>query len=316
MEVVTDVSRCPRPEQGTVVTIGAFDGVHHGHRVILEKVRRRAAELGAETAVITFDRHPATVVRPSSAPLLLTDLDQKLELLSEAGIDHVVVVTFDRRRANESAEDFVQELICDCLRARCVVVGRDFHFGHNRRGNVALLEDMGRRLGFEVVGLGLVAGEGEVVSSTRIRDLLSDGDVESANKLLERPHEIGGTVTKGDSRGGPLLGFPTANLEVAAGMLVPADGIYAGYVRLGDGHDSGGPHPAAVYVGNRPTFYEQPGSPAVEAYLLDFSGDVYGKKARVQFVARLRDDRRFDSLEDLAEQMERDVAAARTVLTG
>ena len=177
MQVVREPERCPRPDQGTVVTIGAYDGVHLGHRAVIATCRRLAAERGLATAVVTFDRHPATVVRPESAPLLLTDLDQKLELLSATGVDYVYVLAFDEARSKESAEDFVTDVVAGCLNAKVVAVGADFHFGHGRRGNVALLQAMGGDLGFEVVGLDLVGPDGEMPppAATRCRPPRSAG---------------------------------------------------------------------------------------------------------------------------------------------
>src|SRR5437879_5686701 len=172
MRTLRDIEACPRPPTGTAITIGAYDGVHLGHRAVIATVQRLAVEKGLETAVVTFDRHPASVVRPQSAPRLLTDLDQKLELLEETGVDYALVVHFDEERSRESAEDFVREVLVGCLNTKLVVVGADFHFGHQRRGNVALLEQMGRELGFEVIGLDLVGPDGspardeEQVSST------------------------------------------------------------------------------------------------------------------------------------------------------
>src|SRR4051795_8305579 len=161
MEVLTDLATCPRPERGCVVTIGAYDGVHLGHRALIGRVRAMAAELGAASAVITFDRHPATVVRPESAPKLLTDLDQKLELLASTGVDYTLVVHFDEARSQESAEDFVTEVLVGCLRACAVVVGHDFHFGRGRQGNVPFLQEMGARYNFDVLGINLFPAEGE-----------------------------------------------------------------------------------------------------------------------------------------------------------
>ena len=215
MHVITDLRETPWTE-GTVVTIGAYDGVHLGHRAVIEEVKRYAAERGCRSAVVTFDRHPATVVRPESAPRLLTDLAQKVELLAETGIDGTVVIAFDETRANETPEDFVREVLVDGLRTRGVVVGEDFHFGHHRRGNVPLLREIGARDGFEVLPVPLLAradGVDEPVSSTAIRRALAGGDVEIAGRLLGRPYEVRGTVVWGDQRG-RLLGFPTANVEV------------------------------------------------------------------------------------------------------
>jgi riboflavin kinase / FMN adenylyltransferase len=297
---------------GTAVTIGAYDGVHLGHRALLRDLSARAKEAGLSTVVVTFDRHPAGVVRPDSAPLQLTDLEQKLELLAACGIDHTLVVPFDDHRANEAAEDFVKEVLVDTLGARLVVVGEDFHFGHKRRGNVALLTELGRQYGFEVVGARLTGDGTDAVSSTRIRTLIAEGDVAGAAKLLGRPHEVRGAVVHGDGRGGPELGFPTANLRLGDDIALPADGIYAGYFTRADGTV----HPAAISVGRRPTFYA-PGTASVlvEAYLLDFKGNLYGEMSRASFVSRLRGDQRFDSVDDLVAQMHQDAAEAERVLS-
>jgi riboflavin kinase/FMN adenylyltransferase len=304
------------PSAGTAVTIGAYDGVHLGHRHLLSTLKVRAAERGLRSTVVTFDRHPASVVRPESAPLLLTDLDQKLELLADCGIDLTLVVPFDADRAAESAEDFVTEVLVGTLGARSVVVGEDFHFGHGRRGNVALLRRMGDQDGFDVEGVALAGHTGDAVSSTRIRQLVADGDVAGAAGLLGRPHQVRGRVVHGDGRGGASLGFPTANVAVPAEIAVPGVGIYAGRYQRPDGTE----HLAAISVGRRPTFYDpaagEAAAPLVEAFLLDFDGDLYDEPARVSFVARLRDERRFEQVEDLIAQMRRDVVAAREVLSG
>jgi len=316
MEVLRDQSSCPPVREGTAVTIGAYDGVHLGHRAVIAQVRARAEARGLRSAVVTFDRHPASVVRPESAPRLLTDLDQKLELLAETGVDYCLVVTFDEARSRESPEDFVREVLVDCLHARSVVVGEDFHFGHGRRGNVELLRRMGADLGFDVDGIELVgpdgrpAGEAARVSSTRIRHALVAGDIEQANALLGRAHEVRGRVAHGDKRGREL-GFPTANVSVPGDVLLPADGIYAGWYERPDGTV----HPAAISLGRRPTFYVEAHASLLEAHLLDFDGDLYDELARVRFVARLRGEVRFASAEALVEQMHRDCDDARRLLS-
>jgi riboflavin kinase/FMN adenylyltransferase len=302
MDVVTDPATFGAPPAGTAVTIGAYDGVHRGHQFVIGHLRRLAAAGGLDTVVLTFDRHPAAVVRPESAPKLLTDLDQKLEVLASTGVDHTVVVHFDAARSQEEPEDFVRDVLVGALRARVVVVGEDFHFGRRRRGNVALLAEMGAALGFEVVHVPLLPG----VSSTAVRERLEAGDVEAAATMLGRPHQVRGVVAHGDERGREL-GYPTANVALPGEILLPAPGIYAGW------YDD--ERPAAISVGRRPMFTDGRAPVVLEAYLLDFAGDLYGQPARVSFVSRLRDEERFDSVEALVEQMGRDVDATRAVLT-
>ncbi len=331
MEVIRADGRCPTPEVGSAITIGAYDGVHLGHRAVIAEVRRRAEELGVRSAVVTFDRHPAMVVRPESAPRLLTDLDQKLELLADTGIDVALVVHFDEARAGESPEDFVREVVVGCLDARAVIVGEDFHFGHRRAGTVGLLRRMGEELGFTVEGLGLrsasdVGAEAaaiwaeasaaadhdapeEKVSSTAIRAALVAGDLARAAALLGRPHEVRGLVTPGDKRGREL-GFPTANVAVPGEILLPADGIYAGWFVREDGTTL----PTAINLGRRPTFYEQAHASLLEAHVLDFDGDLYGEHVAVRFVARLHGEIKYPSVEALVEGIARDVDDTRQIL--
>lgn len=312
MEIVTDGDVTP-PPGGSAVTIGAYDGVHRGHVAVLRLVRELADARGLVATVVTFDRHPAEVVRPESAPKLLTTLEQKLELLAATElVERCCVVHFDDARRREPAEEFVQELLVDKLASGLVVVGADFHFGHRRAGNVALLESMGADLDFEVVGLGLVAPGSEHLpySSTRVRSLLGEGDVAGAARLLGRPHEVRGRVVEGDGRGREL-GFPTANLAVSAELCLPADGIYAGYFEDGDGVE----RPAAISLGRRPTFHDHADRSQLEAYVLDFDGDLYGQEANVRFVERLRDEERFGSVDALVVQMRRDVEATRALVT-
>ncbi|UDY36849.1 bifunctional riboflavin kinase/FAD synthetase [Dermatobacter hominis] len=307
---------CPAPPEGTVVTIGAYDGVHLGHRAVIAAVRERAAAGGHRSAVVTFDRHPAQVIRPDSAPLLLTDLDQKLELLEDTGVDHVLVVHFDEQRAAESAEDFVDRVLVGCLNAKQVVVGEDFHFGHRRRGNVALLEEQGEALGFGVHGHKLVGPDGHAarddaqVSSTAIRRALIEGRLADANAMLGRPHEMRGPVAHGDARG-RTLGFPTANVAIRPEMLMPADGIYAGEMEL---RDTGEVLPSAVYVGKRPTFYNDTAMTLLEVHALDFAGDLYDRDVAVRFTHRIRPDARFASVEELTVQLRADCDEAARLL--
>ncbi|MGD9792571.1 MAG: bifunctional riboflavin kinase/FAD synthetase [Acidimicrobiia bacterium] len=296
-----------------MITIGAYDGVHLGHQAVIALVRERAQALGAVSMVLTFDRHPASVVRPESAPKLLTDPEQKLEMLAATGVDATVLCHFDQDRAVESPEEFVRELLVKRLNARCVVVGSDFHFGHQRRGNVALLRSMGAQLGFDVEPVDLVArvdGVNEPVSSTAIRRALAGGEVEVAGHLLGRAFEVRGVVAKGDQRG-RTIGFPTANVVMPDSVCLPADGVYAGFYERPDGSV----HPCAINLGRRPTFYEHADHSLLEAHLLDFNGDLYGESAKVRFVAFLRSERKFDGIDALVAQLKADVEATRRATT-
>ena len=293
-----------------MVTIGVYDGVHLGHRALIGETCAVAARLGLSSVVVTFDRHPAQLVAPERAPCLLTDLEQKRELLHATGVDGVEVLAFDDQRRRESAEDFVEDVLVERMSAKAVVVGRDFHFGHGRRGNVALLSEMGQSLGFEVHGLHLVAGpDGEVVSSTRIRASLADGDVAGAARLLGRHHEVRGTVIRGDGRARDL-GAPTANIEFEADVCLPADGIYAGWHERPDGQVFA----AAISLGRRPTFYGADGALVLESHLLDFDGELYGEPAKVRFAKRLRGQQHYPDVNDLRKQMAADLEDARVAL--
>jgi riboflavin kinase/FMN adenylyltransferase len=312
VQVLRDLDACVPPPGGSVVTIGAYDGVHLGHRAVIDEVRRVAADLGAHSAVVTFDKHPAFIVRPESAPRQLTDLEQKLELLAATGLDITAVVHFDEIRAAESPEDFVSEVLVGCLGARAVVVGEDFHFGYQRRGNVALLRQLGAESGFEVLPVPLLSrldGIDEPVSSTAIRRALAGGEVDVAARLLGRPYEARGIVVRGDQRG-RVLGFPTANVEVPNQVCLPADGVYAGWYERPDGIV----HPCAINLGRRPTFYEHADHSLLEAHLLDFSDDLYGERAEVRFAEFLRSERKFDGIDALVTQLKHDIEHVRRIL--
>ena len=312
MRVITDLSVSPWPDQRAVVTIGAYDGVHLGHRAVIRQVRERAAALGALSVVVTFDRHPASVVRPEAAPRLLTTPEQKIELLSQTGVDAVVVVPFSAEQAKETPVDFVMRVLVDTLRTKAVIIGSDFHFGHMRQGNVTLLREMGERHDFTCEPIVLVPradGVNEPVSSTAIRRALAGGEIDSATRMLGRAHEVRGVVIEGDQRG-RTIGFPTANVNIPAGMCLPSDGVYAGIYRRPDGSE----HSCAINLGRRPTFYANQDYSLLEAYLLDFTGDLYGEEAAVQFVAFLRSEKQFGGLDELKEQLVKDIESARAAV--
>ena len=312
MLVVTDLSVSPWPNERAVITIGAYDGVHRGHRAVIAQVQARAAELGARSVVVTFDRHPASVIRPDAAPRLLTNSAQKLELLADTGVGATVVVPFSPEQARETPVDFVERVIVNALRAQAVIVGSDFHFGHMRQGNITLLREMGERHDFTCEPVVLVPradGVDEPISSTAIRRALAGGEIETATRLLGRALEVRGTVVTGDQRG-RTIGFATANVEIPNGMCLPSDGVYAGLYRRPDGSE----HACAINLGRRPTFYVNAEHSLLEAHLLDFAGDLYGEDAAVTFVAFLRSEKQFAGIDELKTQLKLDVEHARVAV--
>ena len=312
MLVVTDLSVSPWPNERAVITIGAYDGVHRGHRAVIAQVQARAAELGARSVVVTFDRHPASVIRPDAAPRLLTNPAQKLELLADTGVDATVVVPFSPEQARETPVDFVERVIVNALRAQAVIVGSDFHFGHMRQGNITLLREMGERHDFTCEPVVLVPradGVDEPISSTAVRRALAGGEIETATRLLGRALEVRGTVVTGDQRG-RTIGFATANVEIPNGMCLPSDGVYAGLYRRPDGSE----HACAINLGRRPTFYVNAEHSLLEAHLLDFAGDLYGEDAAVTFVAFLRSEKQFAGIDELKTQLKLDVEHARVAV--
>ncbi len=286
----------------SVVAIGIFDGLHRGHQKVVGLVTDLAREHGSLSVVATFDPHPAEILDPVGAPLLLGTLNQRLEGLAGLGVEMARVLTFDHVLAAQSAEEFVQRVLVDELHAQVVVVGEDFRFGHDRHGDVALLEQLSVNGSFSVVGAPLF-GEGERWSSTAVRAAVATGDVESAAAMLGRPFVVRGTVIHGDARGAQL-GFATANLECAARQQLPARGIYAGAARTPDGAW----WPAATSVGTRPQFYDD-ASTLVEVHLAGYSGDLYGASLDVAFLEHLRDEAVFSDVAALVAQIDADVAA-------
>jgi riboflavin kinase / FMN adenylyltransferase len=308
MERINEGGALPPLPEGSVVTVGTFDGVHCGHQALLTATRRIADDVGAPAVVVTFDRHPASVVRPESAPRLLTTLTQRLELVAAHGIDYVHVLRFDEDRSLEPPVEFLQEIVVGTWHARVAVEGENFHFGHRRRGDMSLLEEVGARFGFKVHTVPLVYNDEleTAVSSGLVRAALAHADVDSARRMLGRDYEIQGVVEHGDGRG-RQIGFPTANVAVPGDLQLPADGVYAGWYERPDGAT----HRTAISIGRRPTFYAENGLLLVEAHLLDFDDDLYFEYARVRVSAWLRGQTRFGSIEDLTAQLERDVATTR-----
>jgi len=303
MRIVRELDSAPPDVRPSAVALGTFDGVHLGHRAILGTALRRAREVGVEAVACTFDPHPIEVLQPDRAPRPITPLDERLALIGETGVDAVVVLAFTRALAAVEPEAFVKDVLLDRLHAREIVVGYNHRFGRGARGDARLLEDLAGRLGFRAHVVSPMTVDGVAVSSTEIRAALHRGDVRSAARGLGRPYAIAGRVTTGAGRG-RTLGFPTANIAPDRPLLV-ARGVYRGGVTV-----DAGQHAAVVNVGVRPTFGED--TLAVEAHLLDFAGDLYGREVRLDFLDRLRDEMRFPSVEELKAQVSRDIAAARS----
>jgi riboflavin kinase / FMN adenylyltransferase len=290
----------------SVVTIGVFDGVHRGHQATIGHAVKRAKDLGLSSVVMTFDPHPAEVVRPGSHPAVLTEPARKAELIEALGVDVLCVVPFTADFSRLPAEAFVHDVLVEHLHAALVVVGENFRFGHKAAGDVPLLGRLGRSFGFGVEGGPLVADDGTVLSSTYIRSCIDAGDVAAAAAALGRPHRLEGVVVRGDMRGREL-GFPTANLLTSRYAAVPADGVYAAWLVRRDER-----HRAAVSIGTNPTFSGRERS--VEAYVLDFDGDLYGERIALDFAAHLREMRRYEGAEPLVRQIAEDVEQARAAL--
>lgn len=297
------------PAVRPVVTIGNFDGVHLGHRAVLDEAREVAGS--GPLSVVTFEPHPLRVLRPDAAPLVLTPAPQKTELLHGAGVDEVRVVRFTDEVAAWSPERFVDDVLVTGLAARAVVVGENFRFGHAAAGDVALLRRLGEQRDFVVVPapLAQVDGTGERVSSSLVRGLVAAGDVTGASRLLGRDHRVSGTVVHGDHRGREL-GYPTANVDVAPDAAVPGDGVYASWLTV-----DGVRHPALTSIGTNPTFAGT--QRRVEAWVLDRDDlDLYGRYADVDFVTRQRETVTFAGIDSLVEQMDRDAVLGRRLLLG
>ena len=307
MNVVRLETLSPRGWPSPAVTVGNFDGVHRGHQALVAAALRSARAHGGASVVLTFDPHPSHVLSPHRAPEALMTVEQKAEILGALGIDALAVLPFTRALAERSADDFAREVLQECLAARSVIVGASFRFGRHRQGDTARLAELGQEMGFSVEPVGAVLQDGAPISSTRIREALARGEVEAANILLGRRHFIDGRVRRGEGRG-RTLGFPTANLELL-NEAVPGGGVYACWVQVGEDET---PRPAVVNIGRRPTFGG--GDMLVEVHLLDFAGDLYGKRLRVEFDAKLRDERTFPGPDALKQQIEADATRARALL--
>lgn len=291
------------------LALGVFDGVHLGHQQIIRQTIADALQQDGLPLVVTFDAHPATVVAPDHVPPQIYSRPQKLRAIAALGAAALLEIHFDLAFSRQPGEQFIRGLARDLRQLRSICVGADFVFGHQRQGNVPLLQTLGRELGFSVHGMAALALDGKTVSSTRIRQAIAAGDFDAASQMLGRAYAIAGTVVAGD-RLGRQLGFPTANLDVA-GRVLPPDGVYAAQVRVGEAQ-----HHAVVNIGRRPTVQNPTPATRVEAHLLDFSDDLYGREIELTLAIRLRAEQKFASLAELQAQIARDIAAAQSFFAG
>jgi riboflavin kinase/FMN adenylyltransferase len=306
MKIISAANDLEPGNKKVCLAIGFFDGVHLGHQQIIRQTVADARQFGALALVVTFDRHPNTVVAPDRVPPLIYSLPQKLRVIETSGVDVLLQIHFDEKFSGQTGEDFIRQLACEPGRIQSVCVGADFVFGHRRSGNVALLQRLGGELGFTVHGLAAVSLDGQMVSSTRIREAIRVGQLDAASQMLGRPYAIAGRIVAGD-RIGQQLGFPTANLDVA-GLALPPGGVYAGLAGVQNKF-----YRVALNIGFRPTVMSAAPQLRVEAHLLDFSGDLYGTELEVEISERLRNEKKFSTSAELRAQIERDIAMVRRV---
>lgn len=304
MRIIQQPAELDRRGRKVCVAIGVFDGVHLGHQQVIRQTIADAEQHEALSVVITFDRHPNAVVAPDRTPELIYSLPQKLRAIASLGAEVTWLIRFDEQFSRQTGEDFIRKLARDFGPVESVCVGSTFTFGHKRSGNVDLLRKLGQELRFTVHGLAAVALDGQTVSSTRIRDAIRAGQLDAASQMLGRGYALAGTVVPGDGRGRSFH-YPTANVDTT-GLVLPPNGVYAAHARV-----SGQAHRAVLNIGVRPTLKESTPSRRVEVHLLDFKGDLYGQEMEVTFAGKLRDERKFNSVELLLAQIGRDVEAAR-----
>ena len=310
MELIEHIENIERPYDNAVITIGNFDGVHIGHQALFHGVIEKAEELGGTSIVMTFEPHPIRVLKQNGLPPLITLYDQKVELISSTGLDVLICVPFTREFADISAGEFVEDILVKRIGMKAIVVGHDYTFGKNREGNLDFLKTCAERLGFEVILFDWIKisnnGTGRI-SSTGVRELVTAGRVGDAKRMLGRYYQIKGTVAAGRNRGGRLLGFPTANINLHD-ELCPKTGVYAVTVEC-----LGNKYKGVANIGYSPTFDDKAFS--VEVHILDFQRDIYGETIRVNFVEFLRDEIKFSSTSDLSEQIKNDIVKARGILS-
>lgn len=309
MKIINDIEEIKTPFKNAVLSIGNFDGVHIGHQALFHTAVEKAEAIDGTAVAVTFEPHPMRVLKQANQPPLITLYEQKMELIAKAGLDVLICVPFTKTFAALSAQAFVKDFLVGRIGMKAVVVGKDYAFGQNREGNITLLKQFGRELDFQVIVPDWIQGVGidaKRISSTIIRQLVMDGNVDQAKKMLGRYYQIRGTVAHGRNRGGKLLGFPTANINLQD-ELCPKTGIYAVTAEY-----DGKTYPAVANIGYSPTFDDHIFT--VEVHILDFDQDIYSRKLRVNFIKRLRDEIRFPNFEALSNQIQKDIKLARSLL--
>jgi len=304
MKLIRTAKELGNGSRKVCLAIGVFDGVHLGHQQIIRQTINDARQHEAIALIVTFDKHPNAIVAPDRVPPLIYSQSQKVRAFESLGADGLLEISFDREFSQQTGESFIRSLAHDLGKIQSICVGADFVFGHKRSGDVPLLRQLGSELHFQVHGLAAVALDGQTVSSTRIRETIRAGDFDAVSQMLGRAYSIAGKVVHGDQLG-HKLGFPTANLDTT-GMLLPPNGVYAAQARIGEK-----PFRSVLNIGLRPTIQNPTPSPRIEVHLLDFTGDLYGQEMEITFADKLRDEKKFPSVEALREQIQQDVAAAR-----
>ncbi len=310
MDIIEDIEKIDHPYKNAVITIGNFDGVHIGHQALFHQVIEKARALQGTSVVMTFEPHPIRVLKQNNHPPLITLYEQKAELIAKAGIDILICIPFTREFASIPAKEFVEEILVKRIGMKAVIVGEDYTFGKNREGTLDLLKTYGKQIGFEVIVVKKIQASNnsaDKISSTRIRELVSEGRVAESQKLLGRYYQIRGTVMTGRDRGGRLLGFPTANINLYD-ELSPKTGVYAITVEC-----KGNKYKGVANIGYSPTFDDHIFT--VEAHILDFNDDIYGQKIRINFIKRLRDEKKFLNISELSNQINKDISKARNILS-
>jgi riboflavin kinase/FMN adenylyltransferase len=310
MNVYKDINEIKQPFTNPVVTIGNFDGVHKGHQAIFHQVIEKAESINGTSVAITFEPHPIKVLKKNDPPPLITLYEQKIELIAKTGLDVLICIPFNKEFAAITADRFLEEILVKKIGTKAIVIGKDYSFGKNRKGNISYLKANAARLGYEVIVTDWIPVAQNVdgrISSTRVREIVMEGNVHDAAALLGRHYQIRGKVLAGRNRGGRLLGFPTANIHIVD-ELCPKTGVYAVTVECRDGHFKG-----VANIGYSPTFDDHIFT--IEVHLLDFNNDLYDQNIRVNFIKRIRDEQKFSNIEELSNQIQKDILTGREILT-